>query len=136
MTLDAETMPQNTEASMMPANKVEKLAKLYLEGHLADISDETLADIERDRMWVSPRNYDTTMDINPIYNFILQAIHDGDHYSANSDFSLEGEIATYNETARRAPCLGVQKILYSESVLKPAACILLGHPPESKIVFP
>jgi hypothetical protein len=71
-----------------------------------------------------------------LYNFIFQAIHDDDHYLTNSDFSLAGEIATYNATAKRAPSLDVQKILYSESVLRPAAYIFLGRAPISKIVFP
>ena len=67
---------------------------------------------------------------------IFQAVHDNDHYLTDSDFSLEGEIATYNATAKRAPSLAVQKIIYSESVLRSAAYIFLGHAPISKIVFP
>ena len=60
---------------------------------------------------------------------------DKNHYLTDSDFSLEGEIATYNATAKRAPSLDVQKIIYSESVLRSAAYIFLGHAPISKIVF-
>jgi len=97
---------------------------------------EMFADIQQDHLWVSAENYDTTMDINPIYNFILQAIHDDDHYCTQSDFSLEGEIIAYNATAKRTPSLNIQKIIYSESVLKSAAYIFLGHPSISKIVFP
>lgn len=93
-------------------------------------------DIQKNHLWVSGENYDTTLEINPIYSFIFQAIHDNDHYLTNSDFSLEGEIATYNATAKRAPSLEVQKILYSESVLRPVAYIFLGHAPILKIVFP
>ena len=37
------------------------------------------------------------------------------HYLTDSDFSLEGEIATYNATAKRAPSLAIQKKL---SILK------------------
>ncbi|MCY7336033.1 MAG: transposase, partial [Chamaesiphon sp.] len=66
----------------------------------------------------------------------LQAVHNNDHYRTHSDFSLEGEIATYNATTKRAPSLNVQKIIYSESVLRPAAYLFLGHAPISKIVFP
>ena len=97
---------------------------------------EMFADIQDNHLWVSAENYDTTMDINPIYNFILQAIHDDDHYRTNSDFSLEGEIIAYNTTAKRVPSLDIQKIIYSESVLKSAAFIFLGHAPTPKIVFP
>ena len=97
---------------------------------------EMFADIQQDHLWVSAENYDTTLDINPIYNFILQAIHDDDHYRTQSDFSLEGEIVAYNATAKRTPSLDIQKIIYSEGVLKSAAFIFLGHVPISKIVFP
>jgi len=151
------------------ASQVETLAKLYLEGDAAEISDATLAelcdwlwiefqntplnvqfswysryenaaemfaDIQQNHLWVSDENYDTTLGINPIYNFIFQAMHDNDHYRTHSDFSLEGEIATYNATAKRAPSLNIQKIIYSESVLRSAAYIFLGHAPLAKIVFP
>ena len=97
---------------------------------------EMFADIKQSHLWVSAENYDTTMGLNPIYNFIFQGMHDDDHYRTNSDFSLEGEIATYNATAKRAPSLDIQKIIYSESVLRPAAYIFLGHAPMPKIVFP
>jgi hypothetical protein len=96
---------------------------------------EMFDDIKQNHLWVSAENYDTTLGINPIYNFIFQAIHDDDHYLTNSDFSLEGEIATYNATAKRAPSLDIQKILYSESVLRSAAYLFLGHTPISKLVF-
>lgn len=97
---------------------------------------EMFADIQQGHLWVSAENYDTTLGLNPIYSFIFQAMHDDDHYLTNSDFSLEGEITTYNATAKRAPSLDIQKILYSESVLRSAAYLFLGHPPISKIVFP
>lgn len=97
---------------------------------------EMFADVQKSHLWVSGENYDTTLGLNPIYSFIFQGIHDNDHYLTNSDFSLQGEIATYNATAKRAPSLEVQKILYSESVLRPVAYIFLGHAPILKIVFP
>ncbi len=97
---------------------------------------EMFTDIKQSHLWVSAENYDTTMGINPIYNFIFQGMHDNDHYLTQSDFSLQGEIATYNATAKRALSLEIQKILYSESVLRPAAYLFLGYPPISKIVFP
>lgn len=96
---------------------------------------EMFADIEQNHLWISAENYDTTLNLNPIYNFILQAVHNNDHYRTHSDFSLEGEIAAYNATAKRAPSLDVQKIIYSESVLRSAAYLVLGHAPISKIVF-
>jgi hypothetical protein len=155
--------------SISRTSKVETLAKLYLEGEPAQITDTTLAelcewlwvefqstplnlefswyerydnaadmfaDIKQNHLWVSAENYDTTLELNPIYNFIFQAVHDNDHYLTDSDFSLEGEIATYNATAKRAPSLDIQKIIYSESVLRSAAYLFLGHAPISKIVFP
>ena len=97
---------------------------------------EMFADIKQSHLWVSAENYDTTLGLNPIYNFIFQAVHDDDHYLTDSDFSLEGEIATYNATAKRAPSLNIQKIIYSESVLRSAAYLFLGRAPISKIVFP
>jgi hypothetical protein len=97
---------------------------------------EMFTDIKQSHLWISAENYDTTMGLNPIYSFIFQGMHDNDHYLTQSDFSLEGEIATYNATAKRAPSLEIQKIVYSESVLRPAAYLFLGHPPISKIVFP
>lgn len=97
---------------------------------------EMFNDIQQSHLWVSAENYETTLDINPIYSFILQAVHDNDHYCTDSNFSLEGEIAAYNTTAKRSPSLNVQKIIYSESVLRPAAYLFLGHAPISKIVFP
>lgn len=99
-------------------------------------SAEMLDDIKQSHLWVSAENYDTSLGLNPIYSFIFQAVHDHDHYLTHSDFSLEGEIAAYNATAKRATSLNIQKIIYSESVLRPAAYISLGHPPISKIVFP
>ena len=158
-----------TTPAIASSSKVEILAKLYLEGAPADISEDTIAelcdwlwnefqstplniefswysrynnaaemfsDIQQSHLWVSAENYDTTLGLNPIYNFIFQAMHDNDHYRTHSDFSLEGEIATYNATAKRAPSLDIQKILYSESVLRSAAQLFLGHAPMSKIVFP
>ncbi len=97
---------------------------------------EMFADIQQNHLWVSAENYDTTLGLNPIYNFIFQAVHDNDHYRTDSDFSLEGEISAYNATAKRAPSLSIQKIIYSESVLRSAAYLFLGHAPISKIVFP
>lgn len=97
---------------------------------------EMFDDIKQSHLWVSAENYDTSLGLNPIYGFIFQAVHDLDHYLTHSDFSLEGEITTYKATAKRATSLNIQKIIYSESVLRPAAYISLGHPPISKIVFP
>lgn len=94
------------------------------------------ADIRQNHLWVSAENYDTILGLNPIYNFIFQAVHDNDHYRTHSDFSLEGEIAAYNATAKRAPSLNIQKIIYSENVLRSAARLFLGHAPIAKIVFP
>ena len=96
---------------------------------------EMFVDIQQSHLWVSPENYNTTLDLNPIYSFIFQALHDNDHFQTQSDFSIEGEIASYNATAKRAPSLDIQKIIYSESVLRPAAQLFLGHQPSFKIVF-
>lgn len=144
------------------------LAKLYLNGKPAEISDETIAqlcdwlmdefrrlplnlqfsdymrydtaeemfaDIERGHLWVSADSYDSAVYPNPIYGFIFQGMHDYDHYLTESDFSLEGEIVAYNFAAKRVPSLEIQKILYSEIVLRSAAYLYLGHAAAPKIVF-
>jgi nucleotide-binding universal stress UspA family protein len=48
---------------------------------------EMFADIKQSHLWVSAENYDTSLGINPIYNFILYAVHNHDHYRTHSDFS-------------------------------------------------
>ncbi|MBW4622678.1 MAG: transposase [Cyanosarcina radialis HA8281-LM2] len=101
-----------------------------------DNAAEMFADIDRDRLWVSADSYDGSIYPNPIYGFILQAVHDYDHYLTKSDFSLTGEIAAYNAIAKRAPSLEIQKILYSEIVLRSAAYLYLRRSPNSKVVFP
>jgi hypothetical protein len=87
---------------------------------------EMFADIRQNHLWVSAENYGTTIGLNPIYSFIFQA-HDDNHYRTQSDFRLDGEIttynATYNATAKCAPSLNIQKIIYSESVLRPSDSI-------------
>ncbi len=150
------------------ASQVAILAKLYLEGKPAEISDETtaqlcdwlmgefrqlplnlqfsdymryenaeemFADIEQGQLWVSADSYDSAIYPNPIYGFIFQGMHDYDHYLTDSDFSLEGEIVAYNFAAKRVPSLDIQKILYSEIVLRTAAYLHLGHATNPKIVF-
>ena len=99
-------------------------------------AEEMFADIEQGHLWVSADSYDSSVYPNPIYGFIFQGLHDYDHYLTDSDFSLEGEIAAYNFTAKRVPSLDIQKILYSEIVLRTAAYLYLGHSATPKIVFP
>jgi hypothetical protein len=94
------------------------------------------ADIEQEQLWVSADTYDSTVYPNPIYGFIFQGMHDYDHYLTDSDFSLAGEIVAYNFAAKRAPSLAIQKILYSEIVLRSATYLYLGHAAAPKIVFP
>jgi hypothetical protein len=151
------------------SSKVETLAKLYLEGKPAEISDQTIAqlcdwlmdefhqlplnlqfsdyvrydnveamfaDIKQSHLWVSADSYDSSVYPNPIYGFIFQGMHDYDHYLTGSAFSLEGEITAYNFTAKRVPSLEIQKIIYSEIVLRSAAYLHLGHAADPKIVFP
>ena len=101
-----------------------------------DNAQEMFADIRKDQLWVSAESYDSAVYPNPIYGFIFQGMHDYDHYLTGSDFRLEGEIAAYNFAAKRAPSLDIQKILYSEIVLRSAADLYLGHMAEPKIVFP
>ena len=150
------------------ASQIATLAKLYLEGKPAEISDKTIAqlcdwligefhqlplnlqfsdyiryenaqemfaDIEQEQLWVSADSYDSSIYPNPIYGFIFQGVHDYDHYLSHSDFSLKGEIVAYNLTAKRVPSLEIQKILYSEIVLRSAAYLYLGHAAAPKIVF-
>ncbi len=97
---------------------------------------EMLADIEQGHLWVAADSYDSAMYPNPIYGFMFQAIHDYDHYLSKSDFSLTGEITAYRFTANRVTSLELQKILYSEIVLRSAAYLYLNHAPIPKIVFP
>lgn len=101
----------------------------------ADVK-EMFADIEQGHLWVSADSYDSSVYPNPIYGFIFQGMHDYDHYLTDTDFSLEGEIAACNFTAKRVPSLEIQKILYSEIVLRSAAYLYLGHAATPKIVFP
>ncbi|WP_199299835.1 transposase [Trichocoleus sp. FACHB-262] len=150
--------------------KVEKLAKLYLEGKPAQILEQTQAelcdwlmqqfrqtplnaqfsddlryqkvaemfmDIENDHLWVSAEEgYDNSIYSNPFYGFAFLVMHDYDHYLTGSDWSLGGEITAYKAAASRAPSLEIQKILYSQIVLRAAAYLYLGHAPEPKTVFP
>jgi hypothetical protein len=99
-------------------------------------AQEMFADIEQGHLWVSADSYDSSVYPNPIYGFIFQGMHDYDHYLTNTDFSLDGEIAAYNFRAKQVPSLEIQKIFYSEIVLRSAAYLYLGHAAPPKIVFP
>jgi hypothetical protein len=157
-------------APSITTSKVEKLAKLYLQGKPAQISVQTqkelcewlmqefrqtplnaqfsdelryrnaaemFADVEQGHLWVSAEEgYDNSIYKNPFYGFAFLVMHDYDHYVTGSDWSLEGEITAYKAAASRAPSLEIQKILYSQIVLRAAAYIYLGHAPEPKTVFP
>jgi hypothetical protein len=101
-----------------------------------DSAAAMFADIEQNHLWVSAESYDTTLYPNPIYGFFFLGIHDYDHYLTQSDFTLEGEMTVYHAVAQRSPSLEIQKILYSEIVLRSAAHLYLGHAPDSKVVFP
>jgi hypothetical protein len=101
-----------------------------------DNAEAMFADLEQGHLWISADSYDAAVYPNPIYGFIFQGMHDYDHYLTQTDFSLEGEIKAYNFTAKRAPSLEVQKILYSEIVLRSAADLHLGQAAGPKIVFP
>lgn len=96
---------------------------------------EMFKDIEQGQLWVSAESYDSAVYPNPIYGFIFQGMHDYDHYLTHSDFTLEGEIVAYNFAAKRAPSIDIQKILYSEIVLRSAAYLYLRHAAVPKIVF-
>jgi hypothetical protein len=96
---------------------------------------EMFADIEQSHLWVSAESYDSAVYPNLIYGFIFQGMHNYDHYLTDTDFSLSGEIAAYHFTAKRVPSLDIQKILYSEIVLRSAAYLYLGHAAQPKIVF-
>jgi hypothetical protein len=150
------------------APKVEKLAKIYLEGTPAEISEETkaefcefiisqfrqlpfavqasdymryetteelFADIDKGHLWVSMEAYGADFYPNQFYGFAFLAVQDYDHYLTHADFSLKGEIKAYRAIADRSPSLEIQKILYSEIVLKSAAHIYLGYAPQPKLVF-
>jgi hypothetical protein len=99
-------------------------------------AEEMFADIQQGYLWVSAENYDSAVYPNPVYGFIFQGMHDYDHYLTNSDFSLAGEIVAYKSTIERVPSLEIQKIIYSEVVLRTAAYLQLGHAAAPKVVFP
>jgi hypothetical protein len=73
---------------------------------------------------------------NSDHSFIFLGMHDYDHYLTREDFSLAGDIAADRAAAKRAPSLTIQKILYSEIVLRSAAHLYLGHAAAPKVVFP
>lgn len=98
--------------------------------------EEMFLDIDQGHLWASMENYDSDIYPTPFFGVALLSVHDYDHYLRQADFSLEGEMTAYREIAERAPSLEIQKMLYSEIVLKAAAYICLGHKPESKVVFP
>jgi hypothetical protein len=100
-----------------------------------DNAEEMFADIEQSHLWVSADSYDSAVYPNPIYGFIFQGLHDYDHYLTDSGFSLEGEIKAYHLTVKRVPSLEIQKILYSEIVLRSSAYLYLGHAAAPKIVI-
>jgi hypothetical protein len=99
-------------------------------------AEQMFADIQQGYLWVSAENYDSAVYPNPVYGFIFQGMHDYDHYLTNSDFSLAGEIVAYKSTIERVPSLEIQKIIYSEVVLRTAAYLQLGHAAAPKVVFP
>lgn len=101
-----------------------------------DTVEAMFANIEQGQLWVSADSYDSAVYPNPIYGFIFQGMHDHDHYLTDSDFSLEGEIVAYHFAAQRVSSLEIQKVLYSEIVLRSAAYLYLGHAAAPKIVFP
>lgn len=150
-------------------SKVETLAKLYLEGEPAEVSEQTkqefcnwmmgefqqlpfavqasndmeydtavdmFDDMQKNHLWVSLENYSSDIYPNIFCGFALLAVHDYDHYKTKTDFNLDGEITAYQNLANRSPSLEIQKILYSELVLKSAAHLYLNHKPEPKVVFP
>jgi hypothetical protein len=97
---------------------------------------EMCADIAQDKLWVSSDSYDSDIYPNPFYGFAFFAVHDYYHCLAGADFSLEGEIRAYQALANRSFSLEIQKIIYSEIVLKSSAQIYLNHSPKPKLVFP
>ena len=97
---------------------------------------EMFEDIANEHLWVSMAEYDSEFYNNVFCGFALLAVHDYDHYQTQSDFTLAGEMQAYKKIASRAPRLEIQKILYSELVLKSAARLYLGKRPEPKVVFP
>ena len=56
-------------------------------------------------------------------------------YLNSQPADISSEIIAYNFTARRVPSLDIQKILYSEVVLRTAAYLQLGRAADPKVVF-
>lgn len=100
-----------------------------------DSAEAMFEDIAQSHLWVSTAAYESDVYPNIFCGFALQAVHDYDHYRTQTPFTLDGEIIAYQAMARRAPSLEIQKILYSEFVLKSAAHLHRGHRPAPKVVF-
>jgi hypothetical protein len=75
---------------------------------------ELFNNVKQSHLWAAEKNYDITLETNPIYHFIFHAMHNNDYYHAYSNVHLEEEIATYNAAAKIVPSLIIQKIIYSE----------------------
>lgn len=101
-----------------------------------DTAEEMFDDIVHNHLWVSMEEYASDFYPDTFCGFALLAVHDYDHYITQSPFTLEGEIEAYQSLAKRSPNLTIQKILYSEFVLKSAARLQLGYCPNAKVVFP
>jgi uncharacterized protein YggL (DUF469 family) len=101
-----------------------------------DTAADMFDDIQKHHLLVSLENYSGDIYPNIFCGFALLAVHDCDHYQTNTDFSLDGEITAYQRLANQSPSLQIQKILYSELVLKSATHLYLDHKPDPKVVFP
>lgn len=100
-----------------------------------DTAADMFDDIQKHHLWVSLEDYAGEVYPKQFCGFALLAVHDYDHYKTDADFSLDGEVTAYRKLASRAPSLQIQKILFSELVLKSAAHLYLDHKPEAKLVF-
>lgn len=97
-------------------DRVETLAKLYLESQPADISSETISQLCD---WLMDEFHQLPLD--------LQFSEDMRYANAEEMFRdiAQGQV----------PSLDIQKIIYSEVVLRTAAYLQLGHAADPKIVF-
>jgi hypothetical protein len=72
---------------------------------------------------------------DPLTNWKARAVHDWDHIVSSSDFSVEGEAATYRRGAARMP--GLAPLYLSEIVLQAALQTYTGEfAPTQKLVLP
>lgn len=92
--------------------------------------EEMISDIEGNRRMFVFTGFSDTPLWEPEINWRARAVHDWDHYKAQVDFSLPGEVAAYRYTAAKAPELA--PLYLSEIALQAASATVLGDFPSGR----